>query len=128
MPRRTTKPLAALLEEQGIAVNQPPADEALPPVLLNGAAFKFPAPPARPKPSPGPDPLEAELTRLRAENARLKANRYRLAISPKGGLSVYGLGKFPVTLYREQWERVLEGKESILAFIRANDGALKKQS
>jgi hypothetical protein len=74
------------------------------------------------------DELQAELERLRAENQRLKqAGRSRLAlkVSEKGALSVYGMGRFPVTLYKEQWLRLLSMAEEIKAFIEANQDSLK---
>jgi hypothetical protein len=72
--------------------------------------------------------LQSELERLRAENERLrKAGRGKLAmkVSEKGALSVYGMGRFPVTLYKEQWLRLLAMAEEIKAFIEANDASLK---
>jgi hypothetical protein len=72
--------------------------------------------------------LQSELERLRAENERLKkAGRGKLAmkVSEKGALSVYGMGRFPVTLYKEQWLRLLGMAEEIKAFIEANDASLK---
>jgi len=72
--------------------------------------------------------LKAELERLRAENERLKGQRTRsvtLKVSEKGGVSVYGLGRFPVTLYKEQWTRVLDMADDIRAFIKENDARLK---
>jgi hypothetical protein len=48
-----------------------------------------------------------------------------LKVSEKGGLSVYGLGRFPVTLYKEQWTRLLAMADEIRNFIRDNDSALK---
>ena len=75
------------------------------------------------------DDLQAELERLRAENERLKrsASRGKLAmkVSEKGALSVYGMGRFPVTLYKEQWLRLLDLSEEIRAFIVSNDSKLK---
>jgi hypothetical protein len=74
------------------------------------------------------DDLKAELERLRAENAALKARSSRgvsMKVSEKGGLSVYGLGRFPVTLYKEQWLRLLDMADDIRGFIRDNEGALK---
>jgi hypothetical protein len=50
-----------------------------------------------------------------------------LKVSEKGGLSVYGLGRFPVTLYKEQWLRLLEQSEPIRNFIREHDHELKKK-
>jgi hypothetical protein len=72
--------------------------------------------------------LKAEVERLKAENAQLKNQRGRsvsLKVSEKGGVSVYGLGRFPVTLYKEQWTKLLAMSEEIRAFIKENDSALK---
>lgn len=74
--------------------------------------------------------LKAEIERLRAENEALKKptrGQMSLKVSEKGGLSVYGLGRFPVTLYREQWEKLLGMADEIRNFIRENDSALKKK-
>jgi hypothetical protein len=74
--------------------------------------------------------LKAEIERLRAENQSLKKparGQMSLKVSEKGALSVYGLGRFPVTLYREQWERLLGMADDIRTFIQENDGALKKK-
>lgn len=72
--------------------------------------------------------LKQELERLRAENSALKKTSARglsLKVSEKGALSVYGLGRFPVTLYKEQWEKLLSMTEDIRAFIKANESSLK---
>jgi len=72
-----------------------------------------------------------ELARLRAENERLKRTQSRgitLKVSEKGGVSVYGLGRFPVTLYKEQWAKLLDLADEIRAFIKANDQDLKSKS
>jgi hypothetical protein len=72
--------------------------------------------------------LQAELEKLRAENEKLKAANKRagsLKISEKGGVSVYGLGRFPVTLYPEQWERLLGMTDQIRDFIEENKDQLK---
>lgn len=75
--------------------------------------------------------LQAEIVRLRAENESLKKPAVRgqmsLKVSEKGALSVYGLGRFPVTLYREQWEKLLGMADQIRQFIQDNDGVLKKK-
>jgi hypothetical protein len=74
--------------------------------------------------------LRAEIERLRAENESLKKparGQISLRVSEKGGLSVYGLGRFPVTLYREQWEKLLGIADEIRNFIRENDHLLKKK-
>jgi hypothetical protein len=72
--------------------------------------------------------LKAELARLKAENEQLKTQRGRavsLKVSEKGGVSVYGLGRFPVTLYKEQWTKLLSMADEIRAFIKENDAKLK---
>jgi hypothetical protein len=72
--------------------------------------------------------VQAELARLRAENERLKqGGRGKLAmkVSEKGALSVYGMGRFPVTLYKEQWLRLLSMADEIKGFIEANQDSLK---
>jgi hypothetical protein len=72
--------------------------------------------------------LKIELERLKAENERLKSQRGRsvtLKVSEKGGVSVYGLGRFPVTLYKEQWSKVLAMADEIRAFIKEHDAELK---
>ena len=74
--------------------------------------------------------LQAELERLRAENQALKKTSSRglsLRVSEKGGLSVYGLGRFPVTLYKEQWVKLLDMADDIRAFLKANEGQLKSK-
>jgi hypothetical protein len=76
------------------------------------------------------DDLKAELERLRAENERLKQRGSRaisMKVSDKGGLSVYGLGRFPVTLYKEQWIKLLDIADDIRAFIEENQAKLKSK-
>jgi hypothetical protein len=73
---------------------------------------------------------EKEIERLRAENEALKKparGQMSLKVSEKGALSVYGLGRFPVTLYREQWEKLLGMSDEIGTFIREHDQPLKKK-
>lgn len=73
--------------------------------------------------------LQAEIERLRAENESLKRPRGQtsMRVSEKGALSVYGLGRFPVTLYREQWEKLLAMADEIRQFIQENDRLLKRK-
>lgn len=74
------------------------------------------------------DDLKDELERLRKENAALKkgaATGISMKVSEKGGLSVYGMGRFPVTLYKEQWLKLLDLSDDIRAFITANEAKLK---
>ena len=74
--------------------------------------------------------LKAEVERLRAENEALKSparGQLSLKVSEKGAVSVYGLGRFPVTLYKEQWAKLLAASELILKFIETNDHLLKKK-
>ena len=75
--------------------------------------------------------LKAELDRLKAENEQLKSQRGRsasLKVSEKGGVSVYGLGRFPVTLYKEQWTKLLAMADDIKAFIKEHDAELKTKA
>jgi len=72
--------------------------------------------------------LKAELERLRNENAALKkgaSSGLRMKVSEKGALSIYGMGRFPVTLYKEQWLKLLDMADDIRGFIAANDAQLK---
>jgi len=77
-----------------------------------------------------PEELKKELERLRAENERLKKGTSKgisLKVSEKGGVSVYGLGRFPVTLYKEQWKKLLDMSDEIRNFIDANESQLKSK-
>lgn len=72
--------------------------------------------------------LKAELARLKAENEALKKpsrGTLSLKVSAKGAVSLYGMGRFPVTLYKEQWLKLLGFTEEIKDFIQANDSQLK---
>ena len=71
--------------------------------------------------------MQAELAALKAQNAKLKAQAERkisLKVSAKKAMSLYGMGRFPVTLYKEQWKRVLGMAPAILAFLEAHDAEL----
>jgi hypothetical protein len=74
------------------------------------------------------DETKAELERLRKENAALKkgaSSGLRVKVSEKGAVSVYGMGRFPVTLYKEQWLKLLDMSDDIRAFITAKEAQLK---
>jgi hypothetical protein len=74
------------------------------------------------------DDLQAEIARLRAENESLKRperGKLSLKVSEKGAVSVYGMGRFPVTLYQEQWLKLLGIADEIKAFIESNSDRLK---
>lgn len=72
--------------------------------------------------------LREELEKLRKENQQLKtfaAKGVRLKVSDKGGVSLYGLGRFPITLYQEQWIKVLDMGDEIRNFIKDHSSELK---
>ena len=74
--------------------------------------------------------MRVELERLRNENASLKkgaATGITMKVSEKGGLSVYGMGRFPITLYKEQWLKLMDMSDAIRSFIAANDSELKSK-
>ena len=75
--------------------------------------------------------LQKEVEKLRAENEALKRSSSKglsLRVSAKGALSVYGLGRFPVTLYKEQWLRLLDMTDDIQKFIKQNEAQLKTKA
>jgi len=76
--------------------------------------------------------LKRELERLRAENEALKAQGpargLRLQVSAKGGVSLYGIRRFPVTFYMEEWDLILGMADDIKTFIRENESQLKKKT
>jgi hypothetical protein len=72
--------------------------------------------------------LRTEMEQLRAENEALKAKLSRpmtIKVSEKGAVSVYGLGRFPVTLYKEQWVKLLSMTDDIKKFIAENESRLR---
>ena len=74
--------------------------------------------------------MKAEIERLQAENAALKkgaTSGIRMKVSEKGAVSVYGMGRFPVTLYKEQWLKLLDMADEIRAFIAENETKLKSK-
>ena len=84
-------------------------------------------------PLTGEEAMKAELARLQAENRRLKEDKNKpreltFKVSVKGAVSVYGMGRFPVTIYKEQWIKLLGKKEEILAFIEANADVLSSKA
>jgi hypothetical protein len=74
--------------------------------------------------------LKAKIAALEAENMALKNKGPRtitLKVSEKGGVSLYGIGRFPLTLYKEQWIKVLDYSDNIRQFLQENDAQLKKK-
>jgi hypothetical protein len=74
--------------------------------------------------------VQAELARLRAENESLKkagGGKLAMKVSEKGALSIYGMGRFPVTLYKEQWLRLLSMAEEMKVFIEADRDSLQSK-
>ena len=74
--------------------------------------------------------MARELERLRAENAALKAQptrEIRLAVSQKGAVSLYGIRRFPITFYMEEWQSILGLGDDIQTFIREHEPELKKK-
>jgi hypothetical protein len=69
--------------------------------------------------------LEAENKALREQIEQRKPGQLHLKVSEKGGLSIYGLGRFPVTLYKEQWVKLLDHADEIKSFLKENDRLLK---
>lgn len=77
------------------------------------------------------DQLIAALAAAKAENEglKLKASQKgsKLKVSVKGALSLYGMGRWPVTLYKSQWLALLDMADDIRAFIKAHDSELKSK-
>jgi hypothetical protein len=74
---------------------------------------------------PSKEELMARIAELEKQVGTRKAGMLEFRVSEKGGVSVYGLGRFPVTLYYEQWTRLLEAGEDLRAFLEAHKSRLK---
>ena len=79
---------------------------------------------------PTKEELVARVAELEKQLGAKKAGNLEFKVSEKGGVSVYGLGRFPVTLYAEQWEKLLEAAEELRAFVEQEKrkGTLKLRS
>lgn len=75
-------------------------------------------------PEPSYEELKARVAELEKQTGR-QSGQLEMRVSEKGGVSVYGLGRFPVTLYYEQWVRLLNAAEELRAFLEENKGRLK---
>ena len=73
------------------------------------------------------DELRARLAELENQKTGRRSGELDFKVGEKGGVSVYGLGRFPVTLYYEQWVRLLDAGEKLRAFLEENktEGKLK---
>jgi len=76
-------------------------------------------------PEPTYEELKARLTELEKQQEKRRAGTLEFRVSEKGGVSVYGLGRFPVTLYYEQWSRLLEAGDKLREFLEENKSKLK---
>jgi hypothetical protein len=77
---------------------------------------------------PTKEELMARIAELEKQVGSKKSGRLEFRVSEKGGVSVYGLGRFPVTLYYEQWQRLLGTADQLHAFLEENKGKLKLKS
>lgn len=67
----------------------------------------------------------ARIAELEKQMGSKKSGRLEFKVGEKGGVSVYGLGRFPVTLYYEQWQRLLGAADELRLFLEENKGKLK---
>jgi len=74
---------------------------------------------------PTKEDLMARIAQLEKQVGAKKSGELDFRVGAKGGVSVYGLGRFPVTLYYEQWTRLLDATEDLRAFLEANKSRLK---
>ena len=77
---------------------------------------------------PTKEELLARIAELEKQAGKRKPGALEFKVSEKGGVSVYGLGRFPVTLYYEQWLRLLDNAAELRAFLEENKGKLKLKS
>ena len=77
---------------------------------------------------PTQDELLAKIAELEKQVGTKRSGKLEFKVGEKGGISVYGLGRFPVTLYYEQWLRLLESAEDLRAFMESNKSRLKLRS
>jgi len=76
-------------------------------------------------PEPTYEELKARLAELEKQQGQRRSGSLDFRVSEKGGVSVYGLGRFPVTLYYEQWTRLLDVAEKLREFLEENKSTLK---
>ena len=110
----TRNEIAAMTKSAAPAPAPAPPAPAAPPAITDGVAMddlKF---------------MMEEIKRLRLENEEFKKRQrpVSFAVNDKGAISVSGIGKFPFTLFKNQWERVLEKKEELLEFIEEHKSEL----
>ncbi len=104
------------------------SENRIPPRINSGAGIFRDMRAENRGPAMSDEDLKDELERLRKENAALKkgaSSPIRMKVSEKGAVSIYGMGRFPVTLYKEQWLKLLDMSADIRAFIAANEAQLK---
>jgi hypothetical protein len=82
----------------------------------------------RPMSEPSKEELMARIAELERKLGSKESGKLEFKVSDKGGVSVYGLGRFPVTLYYEQWTKLLDATNDLRAFLEANKGRLKLRS
>jgi len=115
-------------DQQGRTTDNSPATWQIPVTLK--ARRRYPETSQRPRENLPDEDLKAEVERVRRENEALKQRTGKavsLKVSEKGGVSVYGLGRFPITLYQEQWTKLLDMTDQIREFIAEHKSELKKE-
>jgi hypothetical protein len=79
-------------------------------------------------PEPTKEDLMARIAELEKKLGSKESGKLEFKVGDKGGVSVYGLGRFPVTLYYEQWIKLLDATDDLRAFLEANKSRLKLRS